>query len=537
MPSMTVRPAVEEVLAHPGEETHIAVCAEIPVPTETPLSLFQRLAGDRPGAFLLESAAGDELMGRYSFFGYDVGDSLTLQGGTVTMRMGGVTTSRSDADLLTVLRETLRAYRVVPLQDAPRLQGGAVGYFGFNCVTEMERVPLATGEGVRVPDALLLLPTELCAYDHLTRRLTCIVHVPLAGDRRANYDRARRRLEALRDRLARPEAGAVDMEPVADEAPFPTPAEAIASLEITCSRERVEMEHAVLEARGAIERGEVFQVVLSQRLSTPCDLSPFDVYRALRDVSPAPYMFFLRFKEVSILGASPEMLVRLDGEELLLCPIAGTRPRSASREEDLALERELLADEKELAEHQMLVDLGRNDLARVAAAGSVRVDRATRVVRYSHVMHIVSDIRGRLAPGKDAVDVLRACFPAGTVSGAPKVRACELIARLEPDRRGVYAGAVGYLDLHGNLDTCIAIRTIVVSEGRASLQTGAGIVHDSVPSREVDECWNKARAGLVALAVARRRAQSRQRAAMTNKGGRGTGGDVGMAALGAGGAL
>jgi anthranilate synthase component 1 len=480
----------------------MAVCLELCADTETPIVLFQRLAGERPNAFLLESAAGDEVMGRYSFFGYDIDTTFVVRNNGMTIQRAGTETTVRSPDPLTAIRELMSAYHVVSLPDAPRFQGGVVGYLGFDCVTTMERVPLPSKPGTDVPDAVLFLVTELCVYDHLTHRLMLITHVPLAENRTTGYEQARRRLQAI---VARLSGGAQGREtPCLYETP-PSLAEAIAELDVQCSRDRTEMEHAIAMARTAIARGEVFQVVVSQRVSAACDLPPFDVYRALREVSPAPYMFFLRFDDFTVLGASPEMLVRLDQDDLLLCPIAGTRPRGQSPAADAALERELLSDEKELAEHQMLVDLGRNDLGRVAQIGSVRVDRARRVVRYSHVMHIVSDVRGRLGPGRDVYDVLRACFPAGTVSGAPKVRACELIAQLEPDRRGVYAGAVGYIDFQGNMDTCIAIRTLVISRGRASLQTGAGIVYDSIPANEVDECWNKARAGLVALAVAQRR--------------------------------
>ena len=505
MSTLQLRPSLDDVLSHDGPESHMAVCVELNADTETPIVLFRQLAGERENAFLLESAAGDEVMGRYSFFGYDIGTTLTVRDGKITIQRDGTETELRAPDPLSAIREMMQAYRVVSLPDAPRFQGGVVGYLGFDCVTTMERVPLPAKPGTPVPDATLFLVTDLCVYDHLTHRLMLITHVPLRGDRIAGYEQARGRLDAIVTRLQ--SETAVREVPRLYEVP-PTLAQAVTELDVQCSRERSEMEHAISNARDAITRGEVFQMVISQRVSAACDLPPFEVYRALRDVSPAPYMFFLRFPDFTVLGASPEMLVRLDRDDLLLCPIAGTRPRGQSPAEDIAFEQELLADEKELAEHQMLVDLGRNDLGRVAEQGSVHVERATRVVRYSHVMHIVSDVRARLAPGHDAYDVLRACFPAGTVSGAPKVRACELIAQMEPDRRGVYAGAVGYVDFQGNMDTCIAIRTLVIADGRAYLQTGAGIVYDSIASNEVDECWNKARAGLVALAVAQRRANA-----------------------------
>jgi anthranilate synthase component 1 len=498
-----MRPSLHDVLLHRGGETHIAVCAELSIDTETPLSLFQYLSAQSTNAFLFDSALGSDGKNRYSFFGYDIKKTLTIRDGHIVMRDGDRETEINIADPLAAIREMSRAYSVVRLDDDAPFQGGVIGYLGFNCVAAMERVPLAQPGGIDVPDAMMFLVTDLCVYDHLTHRLMLITHIPLEEDRTAAYQRARQRIHDTIAQLTTPRQNSAA--PMHAHYGYPSLEEAVAELDVQCSRTRHDMEASITIAKELIAQGEVFQVVISQRVMADCNVPPIEVYRALCEVSPAPYMFFLQFDGITVLGASPEMLVRMQADKLSLCPIAGTRPRGTTAADDAALQRELISDQKELAEHHMLVDLGRNDLGRVAQSSSVRVEQLARVVQYSHVMHLVSDVHAQLSPRHDAYDVLRACFPAGTVSGAPKVRACELIAQLEPDRRGVYAGMIGYVDFGGNMDTCIAIRTIVIVNGQASLQTGAGIVHDSIPSNEVSECWNKACAGLVALALAQRR--------------------------------
>ncbi len=469
-------PTLAEVLAHRTDATHAALTLELSADTETPISLFHKLAAERPYSFLLESVEGGETIGRYSIIGLEA-RPLDLP---------------PDRDPLEAVAAALAARRVRRREDLPPFVGGVVGYLGYDAVRHFEPVPLASGPGPALPEARFLLVDDVAIFDHVGQRLLLATHVPLAGDRRAAYAAASARLHARVADLSRPPPSPRDLVPERalrlPEAHWSTSPEAFRS--------------AVQEARAAIEAGEIFQVVLSQRATVEASVDPFSVYRALRSLNPSPYMFFLRLDGASLVGASPEVLVRVEGDELLLRPIAGTRRRGRDRHEDQALAADLLADEKELAEHRMLVDLGRNDLGRIARIGSVEVERPLHVERYSHVMHLVSDVRARLEPGLSALDALRACFPAGTLSGAPKIRAMELIARLEPHRRGVYGGAVGYFDFAGNMDTCIAIRTLVVEPERVHVQAGAGIVYDSDPEAEHQECLNKARSGLVAIAQA-----------------------------------
>jgi anthranilate synthase component 1 len=370
-----------------------------------------------------------------------------------------------------------------------------VGYLGFDCVRYFEDVPLAEKDAMGHPEAIFVFAREVYIYDHVTRRLSLVIQVPLHGDRAAHHANAVSRLEAAVAALAAPAPQLRPLPVGTDEGALPA---------FVSNRSQRDMEEAVERARQAIAAGEVFQVVLSQRFTVHDAVDPLTLYRALRALNPSPYMFLFRLRDFALVGASPEVLVRVEDDDIFLRPIAGTRPRGRDDAEDQALEAELLADEKELAEHRMLVDLGRNDVGRVAAIGTVRLDDPLHIERYAHVMHIVSDVHGRLAEGKDCFDVLRACFPAGTVSGAPKVRACELIAQLEPDRRGVYAGAVGYFGDNGNMDLCIAIRSLVAEADRVSTQAGAGVVWDSVPAREHEECLHKARSGLRAIGLAQR---------------------------------
>ncbi len=490
---MKCTPSLQEVLEHDGTERFAALSVSLMADTETPVSIFSKLAGDRANAFLLESVEGGELMGRYSFMGCDVRERFEFADGRGTIVRGQERMEMEVEDPLTVIKERLAGRTVWTPQDLPRFVGGAVGFLGFDCVRYFEDIPLPPRNDDGLPEGVLLLTDEVHIYDHLRHRLTMVVHISLEGDRAEHYRQGAARLKARLEQLR--------------TAP-PVPArwidedDALAELTIKPNRTRDNFKAAVDQARQAITEGQIFQVVASQRLTVEVSLDPFDLYRALRTVNPSPYMFYLGFGEFSVVGASPEVLVRLEDERLLVRPIAGTRRRGEDRAEDLALEAELLADQKELAEHRMLVDLGRNDLGRVAKVGSVRVERPMHIERYSHVMHIVTDVEATLKPGLDAFDVFRACFPAGTVSGAPKIRACELLAKLEPHRRGLYAGAVGYFGVDGNMDTCIAIRTMVVQPDAVHLQAGAGLVYDSVPEHEYQECLNKARAGLKAISMA-----------------------------------
>lgn len=501
--SLSPTPSLDAVLAHRGDHTHVALAVTLLADSHTPISLYRALAAGRPRAFLLESVVGGEHMGRYSFVGSDVRAHLRFDDGRATitrMRNGHVELLEGPcADPLDALQGELADWRVWSAPGLPRFIGGAVGFLGFDCVQAFEpRVTLPAEPGLGAPRGELLLADAIAAYDHVRRRVILVVHASLERDRAAAYAAAVDRLHAMVGRLALP-AGAPEAPWVLPDGPLPPVAD---TLPLARNRSREDFEDAVLQAKSAIRAGEVFQVVPSLRISASVQVTPLTLYRALRAINPSPYMFLLQLGERALVGASPEVLVRLDGDQLLVRPIAGTRKRGDSEAEDRALEADLLADEKELAEHRMLVDLGRNDLGRVAAPGTVHVHDPEHIERYAHVMHIVSEVRATLRPDLDAFDVFRACFPAGTVSGAPKVRACTLLSQLEPDRRGPYAGAVGYFGVDGSLDTCIAIRTLVVDQAGVHVQAGAGIVHDSVPASEFEECQRKALSCLRALQLA-----------------------------------
>ena len=486
---MIISPSRQQVLAHEGPETHVALSTALIADGLTPIALFHRLAGDRPGAFLLESVEGGEAMGRYSFMGFDLHHTFRFQNGRIEASDAFGLPDSSDP--LDALRAVMRSHRVVSAPDLPRFQGGLVGYLGFDCIAAFENVPLPDSTPT-LPDALFMLADRVVIFDHVRNRIVAVAIAPLHANRADAFDEAEQRLQDLVHRV---------LESSPPLRPWTPSQPDLDALDVSTNRSAADFQSAVREAKHAISDGEVFQVVLSQRWTVEVAIPPFELYRSLRAVNPSPYMFYLRFDDFAVVGASPEVLVRLEGRDLLVRPIAGTRPRGSSPAEDAALEAELLQDQKELAEHRMLVDLGRNDAGRVAAVGSVRVDDPLHIERFAHVMHIVTDVRATLAPERDAFDALRACFPAGTVSGAPKIRACELIAALEPDRRGIYAGAVGYFDFAGNMDTCIAIRTLVAMPDRIHVQAGAGIVYDSDPVREHVECQNKARSGLTAIAM------------------------------------
>lgn len=455
---------------------------------DTPLSVYLKLA-NRPWSYLLESVQGGERFGRYSFIGLPAETRFEIRGHTCSEYRNDRLIQRSEqADPLEYVRGLQARYKAAMPKGLPRFCGGLVGFFGYETVRYIERklANVAKPDAIDAPDILLLLSEQLAVVDNLSGKLYLIVF----ADPRAEgaYDRAQRRLHELAEQLRRPVAmpGEVQQTPSAVQAEFAEDA----------------FIDAVERAKRYITDGDIMQVVLSQRLSMPFHASPLSLYRALRAINPSPYMFYYDMGDFHVVGASPEILVRLEGDMVTLRPIAGTRPRGKTREEDVALEQDLLADPKERAEHVMLMDLGRNDVGRVAQAGSVKVTDNMVVERYSHVMHIVSNVEGRLKAGLDAVAVLRASFPAGTVSGAPKVRAMEIVDELEPSKRGVYSGAVGYLGFNGDMDLAIAIRTAVVKDGRLYVQAGAGIVADSVPRSEWQETQNKARAVLRAAEMA-----------------------------------
>ena len=478
------------------------VVRELPADLETPVSTYLKLAGDPSSAgssFLLESVSGGEQVARYSFIGVDSSRAFVLRGQTVETHTAAGVTTRTATDPLGVLEAELAERPLASLPGLPRFAGGLAGYLSYEMMRFFEP-SVVLRPHAELPDAIFLLADTLVAFDHAFGRLLLIANpdpdLPAAEASAA----AEARLDRLEARLAGP-LPARAARPVSPLAAGSTPG-------MQSNQTREQFCAAVEAAKEHIAAGDIFQVVLSQRLSRQTSAQPFDIYRALRRLNPSPYMFYFDFgalaggEPLRVIGASPEMHVRLEGRTATIRPIAGTRPRGKLPAEDLALEKELLADPKELAEHVMLVDLARNDLGRVCEYGTVHVSELMGVERYSHVMHIVSQVDGALRPAYNAFDLMRATFPAGTVSGAPKIRAMQIIDRLEGQPRGLYAGAVGYFAADGSSDTCIAIRTLVMRGSQVSVQAGAGIVADSEPEREYQETLNKARALAVAVEMA-----------------------------------
>ncbi len=484
-----VQPTFEEFQARCRQGNLIPVHREILADFDTPVSAFLKLLGGEH-AFLLESVEGGEKWGRYSFLCTEPSVVFRARGNEVEILEGRSWRTETVEHPLHRLRELMSAYRPVTDPALPPFFGGAVGYFGYDGVRYFERIPMTGPDELQLYDAYYLLTDTLVIFDGLrhTARIVANVHVPDGADARVAYDEGVRKIDALAAKLQQ----AVSR-PVRRTA---------RKSEVQSNATREEFFNWVERAKEYIRAGDVFQVVLSQRFSVESEVDHLDLYRALRVINPSPYMFFLRLGDVDIVGSSPELLVRLEGDVIDSRPIAGTSPRGKSDEEDLANADRLIHDPKELAEHIMLVDLGRNDVGRVSVGGSVHVTELQVIERYSHVMHIVSNVRGRLLPGKDAFDVLAATFPAGTMSGAPKIRAMEIINELEPSRRGLYAGCVGYFAFGGSMDQAIAIRTFVARGNKLYMQAGAGIVYDSVPEREYQECWNKARALMRAVEMA-----------------------------------
>jgi anthranilate synthase component 1 len=468
--------------------TFVPVCKELVADLLTPVSAFLKIAEHSDYAFLLESVEGGEHVGRYSFLGKDPFLILKSRGGKTTVERAGQTTE-SDRPFIETLRELMAAYHSPWVSGLPRFTGGAVGYLGYDAAAWFEPVTLQPATAEEDEAGFMLFDTIL-AFDHVRHRILIIANARVTGDEdlESLYHFACAKIEFVERELDRPlsQAQHGDRSPVA----------------VTSNVSREHFEQMVRTAKEYIAAGDIYQVVLSQRFETGIDADPFTVYRALRHVNPSPYMYFIRMGGRSIVGSSPEMLVRVEGRHVQTHPIAGTRPRGATDADDLRLAEELKRNVKERAEHVMLVDLGRNDVGRVSAYGTVKVPTYMTIEKYSHVMHLVSIVEGMLAEDRDRLDALVACFPAGTVSGAPKVRAMEIVAELENRRRGVYAGAVGYLDFAGNLDFCITIRTVLIEAGRAYVQAGAGIVADSDPAAEYEETRDKARAVIRALELA-----------------------------------
>src|SRR5712691_749649 len=468
--------------------TFVPVYKEIVADLLTPVSAFLKIAEHSDYAFLLESVEGGEHVGRYSFLGKDPFLILrSREGKTIIDRAGQ--TSESDKPFIATLRELMASFHSPFVPGLPRFTGGAVGYLGYDAAAWFEPVTLQ-GVSERQDEGGFMLFDTVLAFDHVRHRILIIANARITGDEdlESLYQFACAKIEFVERELDRPLSK--------PHCPDKTP------IDVTSNVSRDEFEQMVRTAKEYIAAGDVYQVVLSQRFETKLGADPFTVYRALRHVNPSPYMYFIRMGDRSIVGSSPEMLVRVEGRRIETHPIAGTRPRGRNDEEDMRLAEELKRNEKERAEHVMLVDLGRNDVGRVSEYGSVRVPQFMGLEKFSHVMHLTSIVEGKLADDRDRLDALVSCFPAGTVSGAPKVRAMQIIKELEPSGRGVYAGAVGYLDFAGNLDFCIAIRTVIMSDGKAYVQAGAGIVMDSNPAAEYEETKDKAQALLRALDLA-----------------------------------
>ncbi len=462
----------------------------------TPVGAFLSIAARQKYAFLLESVEGGEKIGRYTFLGAQPRMVITARGNEMTIREGS-RLRRQQGSVIDLLRSELRQHKPATIAGLPPFISGGVGYFAYDMVRQFERLPATTKDDTHLPDCVFTFYDRLLAFDHLRHQ----VHIIAAADVRSEsprkaYDRALHDIDAIEKKLATG-LRSQRLQFGSDGKPKP--------IKVHHSTSRSDFVKSVRRAKEYISAGDIFQVVLSQRLDFKPPAEPFQIYRALRTVNPSPYMFFLQLDDMHVLGASPEMLVRVSGRKLEYRPIAGTHKRGADAAEDERLIEQLRNDEKERAEHVMLVDLGRNDLGRVSDYGSVKVRDLMYVEKYSHVMHLVSALEGQLRPDLDALDALAACFPAGTLSGAPKVRAMEIIEELEPLRRGVYGGSVLYADHAGNLDSCIAIRTMVLHKNRAYVQAGAGIVADSDPESEYQECMNKASALLRACERAAKR--------------------------------
>ena len=465
-------PKLEEVRQLKKYGNLVPIYHEMMADLETPVSAYLKIAHGNY-SFLLESVEGGERLARYSFIGTE--PSLILETG-----------KENPIDPLLIIEKEFGKFQTVPIAGLPRFHGGMVGYLSYEVARYFERLPSPEQDVLSLPESVLMLADTLLVFDHLTHKIKVVSHAHLDGDVEVAYGKATDKIDNLVERLRQPVPAEV------------SPAVS-SEFKVSSNLTHTEFEAIVSRTKEYIYAGDIIQAVLSQRLSKRTEASPFAIYRALRSINPSPYMYYLHLGDCYIVGASPELLVRVEDGLVSNHPIAGTRPRSRDTVRDLALEKELRNDEKERAEHIMLVDLGRNDIGRISEPGTVTVTQFMDVERYSHVMHLVSHVQGKLRAGLNQFDALRACFPAGTVSGAPKIRAMEIIAELEPDKRGPYAGAVGYFDFSGNLDTAIAIRTIVIKDGIAYVQAGGGIVADSVPENEYQESLNKAQALLSAI--------------------------------------
>ncbi len=468
-------PTLEEVKKLARHGNLVPVYYEMMADLETPVSAYLKVARGNY-SFLLESVEGGERLARYSFIGTE--PSLILSTGT-----------ENRTDPLFLIEEEFKQFKLVPVGGLPRFHGGMVGYLSYEVARHFEKLPSPENDPLGLPESVFMLADTILVFDHLTHKIKVVSHAHLNGSVEKAYQEATDKIDSLVQRLRQPIA--VETPPITST-----------KYDVTSNISPTEYAAIVSQAKEYIYNGDIIQAVMSQRFARQTEASPFAIYRALRSINPSPYMYYLQLDDCHIVGASPELLVRVEDGTVSNHPIAGTRPRSKDTAQDKALEEELRNDEKERAEHLMLVDLARNDIGRISEPGTVTVTQLMDIERYSHVMHLVSHVQGKLRGEFSQYDALRACFPAGTVSGAPKIRAMEIIADLEPDKRGPYAGAVGYFDFSGNLDTAIAIRTIVIKNGVAYVQAGAGIVADSVPEKEYQESVNKAQALLNAIAQA-----------------------------------
>ena len=488
-------PSLDEFRGIARQGAIVPVYKEILADVETPVTAYIKLAKNQQYSFLLESVEQADRLGRYSFLGANPSTIFRSKGEKVTIVREGRPSSFESRDPLTDLRKLMEEYTPVPVPGMPKFHGGAVGYISYDEVRHFEKLPDANPDTLNVPDLYFIITDTILIFDHVNNRLKIVSNAYVQGDPQTAYNEAIRKIDAIEQTLRKPlvltseriHAGEVDKEP-------------------RSSFTREGFCDAVRRAKEYIKAGDAFQIVLSQRFERELHASPVNVYRALRCINPSPYMVLVQFPELTLVGSSPEVMTQVHERKCKVRPIAGTRPRGGSDAEDAALEKELMADEKEIAEHIMLVDLGRNDVGRVSVPGTVAPTekRLMYIERYSHVMHIVSEVEGTLKDGEDAFTALRATFPMGTVSGAPKIRAMEIIDELEPVRRGPYAGGCGYISFSGDMDTCIIIRTMIIKDGIAYVQAGAGIVYDSVPEKEYEETVNKAKALFRAVEFAER---------------------------------
>ena len=485
-------PSKEEFIKLAKKGNLIPVYAEVLADFETPLSCYTKI--DKGSySFLLESVEGGERLARYSFLGSEPSLVFSSKGTKITLKEGKDVRSYISKDPILELKKILSQYKLVRIKGLPRFFGGLVGFFGYDMVRFVEKIPDKNPDDLKIPDSVFMLTDTILIFDHVDHKIKVVSNVHTKGNPSRAYDEAVKKIERIlahlkaAPRSESPGTGAKGKQKI---------------LKLRSNYTRRQFEGIVKRAKVYIKKGDIIQVVPSQRLETQIRSKPFDIYRSLRSINPSPYMYFLKLADFHIVGSSPEIMVRLENGNVEVRPIAGTRPRGATEEEDANLARDLLGDPKEKAEHIMLVDLGRNDIGRVCDYRTVKVSDFMTIEKYSHVMHIVSDVSGRMKKGKDAFDVIRATLPAGTVTGAPKVRAMEIIDELENVRRGTYAGSVGYFSFSGNLDTCITIRTILIKDKTAYIQVGAGIVADSIPKKEYAETMNKAKALVKAIQMA-----------------------------------